>query len=295
MLRDHSANEYYVPYAQSELDAQYDEMLRSTMLFGREEHNARTGVSVRVSDKQHLLSVGVRGYQVPLVGCRDVSLRVAAEETLWQLRGTKEGHPHIWNDFVDPDTGVVENAYGHRMRNRFERDQLLGAMESLRLEPSSRQALVSLWDPSTDGCGAPRQQGGVPCPFAFQLMRTGTFNGREQLALCVFQRSCDLVVGLPYDIANFALLGHAMACSIGWELSRLTFLLSHVHVYKPQWSAAKRYSKGEWARDRVFWPTAPDMSVGDILEDPDRYLKRISNSQSLAGRHKVRDRHEVVV
>lgn len=100
-------------------------------------------------------------------------------------------------------------------------DQLSMLVEGLKAEPYGRRHLVTAWNP-----GEASQMCLPPCPVLFQA-----YLSTKGLDLCVYQRSCDLFLGLPFDIAGYALLQRLIAKELGVPSHELTFFIGDAHIY----------------------------------------------------------------
>lgn len=100
-------------------------------------------------------------------------------------------------------------------------DQLRSLVDGLAADPCGRRHIVTAWNP-----GELSQMCLPPCPILFQAYRVGS-----RLDLCVYQRSCDLFLGLPFDIAGYALLQRLIAKELGITTGELTFFIGDAHIY----------------------------------------------------------------
>lgn len=277
--------------------------------------NARTGVQVRtLQGNSGQLKLWLSGYRLPVPGNRQYSPYIAAVETAWQLMGTQlagfvmERAPKLWGKFLDGNEGgpTVRNAYGFRMRRRFGRDQLQGAVDALRKDITDRQVYVGLWDPREDGRAmggpmehAPKPPKNVPCPvglhFSACYSRYRAPGVPDGLAVHATCRSSDLAVGLPYDVMNFALLGDLVARSVGTELRWLTVSVAHGHVYEPQWDMVRKCLDvaKDW-RSVDSWCHLPGWTLEAATADPSGYCDRVRELASECPRHPYAPDVEVV-
>jgi thymidylate synthase len=166
----------------------------------------------------------------PLLTLRKIPIKLFCAEVVWMMTGHKHldfirQFTNIWDDFAEED-GTMETAYGYRWRSHFGRDQLLDLVEHLRQEPSSRQGVVVMWDPASDGLTAPKKKN-VPCPFTWTA---NIIANRLNLHLII--RSNDMMLGNPHDTAGFALLQAMLAQELGVQVGKLTVSISHAHIYE---------------------------------------------------------------
>ena len=251
----------------------YKDVLKAVHHSGYYHVNKRTGVGVRIAAGSLAFKLSLQKDILPIPGNRRYYPRSAAVETAWQLMGTKdatfimERAPSLWKDFLD-DKGEVATAYGYRWRHHFGRDQLMLAIEALRNDPTNRQVYVSAWDPAVDGLGTPGQPANIPCPVGFSLSIS-----HDMLHCSVFIRSSDVVVGLPYDIMNYALLMKAIAVSLGCACGSLTFTLAHAHYYETHEQVVYESLNTTWRSD--IRPQLPGWGVQAIIQHPENYITRI--------------------
>ncbi|QIG70515.1 thymidylate synthase [Rhizobium phage RHph_N38] len=172
----------------------------------------------------------------PLVTTKFVPFRLIAEETLWFLSGSTNNNElvrknvHIWDEWADPVTGGLGPIYGHQWRHRdgvdYEGnsvtvDQIEELIKTLKNNPDSRRMIVDSWDVLNLSYMAL-----TPCHCMFQCNVT---NG--QLDLKMYQRSADLFLGVPFNIASYALLTHMLAQVTGLEPGRLIMTYGSAHIY----------------------------------------------------------------
>lgn len=200
----------------------------------------------------------------PLLTARKMFPKFFCAETVWFVAGHKHAgflqqFTKGWDSFLEED-GTVETAYGYRWRHHFGRDQLVDLVEHLREEPSSRQGVVMMWDPSTDGLRAPKKKN-VPCPFTWTVNIIG---GKLNLHLVV--RSNDMVLGNPNDVADFALLQAMLAQELGTAVGKLTVSISHAHIYENQFDAVEDILAREVAPHAEIECRLPERSFQRALE-----------------------------
>jgi thymidylate synthase len=220
------------------LDEQYLALLKQLMREGVEELNARTqhtiralpGVTIEIADTSR---------DFPLLTLRKIPTRVFIAEQIWFLTGERLAEnfltqfTHIWDEFTNPN-GIVTTAYGYRWRKHFHRDQLEELVRLLEQDPSSRQGVVIAWDAASDGLSSGINRKNVPCPFAFTVNIIG-----GKLNLHNIVRSQDVLLGMPHDIAGFALLQHILAARLKVQPGKYTHSISHAHIYDAHYEAAE--------------------------------------------------------
>lgn len=207
------------------LDIPYLRVLRDILDYG-ERHDDRTGVGTRslfgVVCKYDLRE------RFPLLTCRRVPWKWTVLELMWFLSGSTnagdlEKHGvkwwSSWGDQVTRDLGPV---YGAQWK-----DQWPALLASLSEQPLSRRHVVTLWDPATvDQCALP------PCHgVAIQFKLSTDDRGVPRLHSMMFQRSADWILGVPVNIASYALLTCALAYRFGWAPGFFTHAIGDAHVY----------------------------------------------------------------
>ena len=208
---------------------QYLDMLRHIMENGTDRGD-RTGTGTR----------SVFGYQMrfdlrdgfPLVTTKKVHLKSIIHELLWFIKGDtnvrylQENGVRIWNEWADPETGDLGHIYGYQWRSwpRYDGgfvDQLSDAVEQIRTNPESRRIIVSAWNVGDlDNMNLP------PCHAFFQFY---VADGR--LSLQLYQRSADTFLGVPFNIASYALLLMMVAQVTGLEPGEFIHTLGDTHIY----------------------------------------------------------------
>ena len=249
------------------------------------ETNARTKTRIKALPGGVSFKLDVSDGHLPVAGNRRFWPHIAASEVAWQFMGTKdptfilEKAPKLWSKFVQD--GEIKAAYGYRWRERFGRDQLQAAIETLREDPSDRQCYISAWDPEADGLGT-TGVANIPCPVGFSLTCSD-----DLVHASVFIRSSDVYVGLPYDVAAYALTLDAIAASLDRKPGTLHFTLAHAHLYEPHWDHVSEnlgksaaFERGtEWLSVGRAQPHLPALSVEEIVDAPDayvRYMRRLA-------------------
>lgn len=217
-------------------DATYQGLLTDIMRDGVAEVNARTGHETKALPGRSF-SIDIEKDGFPLLALRKIPIKIFIAEQIWFVSGARRpedflrDYTKIWDAFTNPND-VVTVAYGYRWRKHFGRDQLALLINLLENDPSSRHGVVLTWDPSGDGLGG-TQKSNVPCPYTFTVNIIG---GRLHLHNIV--RSNDVILGLPHDVAGFALLQCMLAQRLGVAPGVYTHSISNAHVYDNQYEAA---------------------------------------------------------
>lgn len=257
------------------------------MTDGVEELNERTGLKTR-----RLLNQTVELKSLYLFSTRKVSTRIAAAEVAWMLSGRKDTnwlskHTKIWKKFEDQENpGFIRTAYGFRWIHAFERNQIAEALMLLAKDPSTRQALVMSWDPRTDGLMRQGMDKNVPCPFAFSLYVMG---GKGHIS--VYQRSADVVIGIPYDLMAYYLLGQAMFNSLRIPFAGVSIMIGDAHIYENNYQVADRMLDAVVPKFQHYLDH--ERTVQEILEKPDVFVEVCSGWYEMV-KFPVDDRLEAV-
>lgn len=209
-------------------DQLYKEAIARVFHEGEDVFSDRTGFSTKALPGFTFEMHPSQGF--PLLTLRRIPIKLFCAEVVWMVTGQKHlefvrKFTPIWDDFAEAD-GTMETAYGYRWREHFGRDQLLELVEHLRVEPTSRQGVVVMWDPASDGLMAPKKKN-VPCPFTWTANIIG-----NKLNLHLIIRSNDMMLGNPHDTAGFALLQAMLAQELDVEVGKLTISISHAHIYE---------------------------------------------------------------
>jgi thymidylate synthase len=168
----------------------------------------------------------------PLLTTKKVHWKSVLHELLWFVRGDtnvrylRENGVTIWDEWADAE-GELGPVYGRQWRawetaDGRKIDQLASVLERIKSEPDSRRLVVSAWNP-----GELERMALPPCHLLFQFHVAG---GR--LSCQVYQRSVDTFLGLPFNIASYALLTQLVAHVSGLEPGDLVMSLGDVHLYR---------------------------------------------------------------
>jgi thymidylate synthase len=168
----------------------------------------------------------------PLLTTKKLHLKSIIHELLWFLSGStnvkylQENGVRIWNEWAD-ENGELGPVYGHQWRswpdyNGWTIDQISNVVEMIKKNPDSRRLIVSAWNVAeVDRMALP------PCHSLFQFY---VANGK--LSLQLYQRSADIFLGVPFNIASYALLLQMMAQVTGLECGDFIHTLGDAHIYK---------------------------------------------------------------
>jgi thymidylate synthase len=210
------------------IDNQYEDMLKHVLKTGKRKGN-RTGTDTISSFADQLRYDLNDGF--PLITTKKVPMRLIAGELLWFLTGKTNIQPlldqniHIWDEWSDKD-GELGPVYGKQWRS-WERndgttiDQIAQLIREIQINPDSRRMLVSAWN-----VAELERMALAPCHAFFQFDVT---DGR--LSCQVYQRSADLFLGVPFNIASYALLTHMVAQVTGRQVGDLIWIGGDCHIY----------------------------------------------------------------
>jgi thymidylate synthase len=175
-------------------------------------------------------------------------------ELCWYLSGSNELDPiayYISAYEAEAENGKVHGGYGPRLFGWDGASQIDNVIHLLREKPSSRRAVVQLFD--HEDIYAPHKD--VPCTCTLQFMlRDG------KLDLIVYMRSNDVYLGLPHDIFAFTMIQELVANSLGSSLGVYTHFVGSLHLYKSNEVQVRRFLKEGWFSTKIHMP---DMPAGD--------------------------------
>ena len=204
---------------------QYLDLLRDIMDNGVDKMD-RTGVGTRsVFGRQMRFDLS-QGF--PLVTTKKVHLKSIIYELLWFIKGDtnvkylQDNGVRIWNEWAD-ENGNLGPVYGAQWRNWNNDgiDQLGEVIERIKSKPNDRRLIVTAWNPSQIG-----QMKLPPCHMMFQFY---VANGK--LSCMLYQRSCDMFLGVPFNIASYALLTMMIAQVCDLKPGEFIHTLGDTHIY----------------------------------------------------------------
>jgi thymidylate synthase len=215
---------------------QYLDMLRDVLENGTDRSD-RTGTGTRaVFGRQTRFDLG-QGF--PLLTTKKLHVKSIIYELLWFLRGDtnvrwlQEHGVRIWNEWADAN-GDLGPVYGSQWRSWPDGhggtiDQIRNVVDSIRTRPESRRHIVTAWNPAeVDDMALP------PCHCLFQFH---VADGR--LSCQLYQRSADLFLGVPFNIASYALLTEMMARVTGLKAGEFVHSFGDVHIYHNHFEQAR--------------------------------------------------------
>ncbi|NUO35808.1 MAG: thymidylate synthase [Dermatophilaceae bacterium] len=214
---------------------QYLDLLDHVLTHGQEKSD-RTGTG----------TLSVFGHQMrfdladgfPAMTTKKLHLRSIIGELLWFLRGDtnvrwlQERGISIWDEWADPVTGDLGPIYGYQWRSwptpdGRRVDQIAKVIEQIRTNPDSRRLIVSAWNVAdVDDMALP------PCHTMFQFyVSPAGPDGRRRLSCQLYQRSADIFLGVPFNIASYALLTQMIAQLTDLEPGEFVHTLGDAHLY----------------------------------------------------------------
>ena len=215
---------------------QYHDLMRHVLEHGNDKGD-RTGTGTR----------SVFGYQMrfdlsegfPVLTTKKLHLRSIIHELLWFLQGDtnirylKENGVSIWDDWADEE-GNLGPVYGYQWRSwpapdGRHIDQITTVVEQIKNNPNSRRMIVSAWNPAlVDDMALP------PCHAMFQF-----YVADSKLSCQLYQRSADIFLGVPFNIASYALLTMMVAQVCGLQAGEFIHTLGDAHLYSNHFEQAR--------------------------------------------------------
>lgn len=172
----------------------------------------------------------------PLITTKKVHFKSIVGELLWFLSGSTNANDlkerygvSIWDEWAGKD-GELGPVYGHQWRQWHDRDnsegidQIKRVIESIKDDPHSRRHIVSAWNVADI-----RHMALAPCHMLFQFYVSAD---GKRLSCRVDQRSADMFLGVPFNLASYALLTHMVAAQTGLDVGDLVWQAGDVHVYE---------------------------------------------------------------
>ncbi len=204
---------------------QYLDLLQDVMNNGVDKMD-RTGTGTRsVFGRQMRFDLS-EGF--PLMTTKKMHLKSIIYELLWFLKGDtnvkylQDHGVRIWNEWAD-ENGNLGPVYGAQWRNWNGEgiDQIADVIERLKKTPNDRRMIVSAWN-----VGKIAEMHLPPCHMMFQF-----YVANNKLSCMLYQRSCDMFLGVPFNIASYALLTMMIAQVCGYEPGEFVHTLGDTHIY----------------------------------------------------------------
>ena len=204
---------------------------------------------IKKSDRTGTGTKSIFGYQMrfdlskgfPLVTTKKIHVKSVIHELLWFLKGStnisylQENGVRIWNEWAN-EKGDLGPIYGHQWRNWNSDgvDQINEVIETLKINPDSRRMLVSAWNPSvlpnpnlSFAENISNQKAALPpCHAFFQF-----YVSNNRLSCQLYQRSADVFLGVPFNIASYALLTMMVAQVCNYKPGDFVHTFGDVHIY----------------------------------------------------------------
>lgn len=217
-------------------EIQYLELVQKILDKGKLKKN-RTGI-----DTLYLFGEAIRhdfSEGFPLLTTKKMFTKGIIIELLWFLKGTEdtsflhENGINIWDEWMEEENGkkILRNTYGKMWRNFHGVDQITKLIEEIKTNPDSRRLLVSAWDASkVDNCSLPW------CHYSFMI---DADQETKELSIAVTQRSCDVFLGLPFNLASYAALLYMLCEVTGYKPKSMFYTLLNTHLYTNHIDACK--------------------------------------------------------
>lgn len=229
-------------------EAQYLDRMKQILIFGQPTDD-RTGTGTKFLFGIDPIRIDLSDGLLPLLTTKKIHIRSLIHELMWFLSGStnikylQENGVSIWDEWAD-ENGDLGPVYGKQWRDFNGVDQIHRAMEQLKEKPNSRQNVISAWNPlDVPNMALP------PCHTMFQLRAH-----EGLLHMHMYQRSADWFLGVPFNIASYALLNVIMAQYSGLNPGSLTLSYGDAHIYSNHFNQARE----QLARRR---PEIPDPLV----------------------------------
>ena len=217
----------------SDIPTPYEDLVRTILCEGTLKSD-RTGTgTISLFGRQMRFDLS---HSFPLITTKKVYFRGIAYELLWFLKGSQnvrwlqENRVHIWDEWADPETGDLGPVYGVQWRSwpaptpedpHHTIDQIAKVLDLIRTHPDSRRMIVTAWNPAqVDSMALP------PCHALFQF-----YVADGKLSCQLYQRSCDMFLGVPFNIASYALLTLMMAQQADLEPGEFVWTGGDCHIY----------------------------------------------------------------
>lgn len=222
---------------------QYLDLLNKVLLEGEWQDN-RTKIPTKRLDGAMMQFDLSKGF--PAVTTKQLAFKAVKGELLGFIRGYDNAAAfrnvgcNVWDQNANENEDWLKNEhrkglddlgriYGQQWRGWYHDtcgrvDQLKNAINEIIKNPTSRRIIVSAWNPADlDKMALP------PCHMLFQLLVNVE---KKTISMCMYQRSCDMFLGVPFNIASYALLLELICLVTGYRASVLTMFMADVHIYK---------------------------------------------------------------
>lgn len=266
---------------------QYLELLEDILKNGTDRDD-RTGIGTRAVFGRQMRFDMKDGF--PAVTTKRLAFRAVLAELLWFLRGSRDVRElqklncRIWDANVEADywkphaefEGDAGRIYGVQWRkwrgaDGREVDQLARIIRWLKEKPTTRKMLITAWNPAEMDYEMqnPPKVALCPCHVLFQF-----FVADGKLSLQMYQRSCDVFLGVPFNIASYSLLLHIIAAMTGLKAGEFIHVLGDTHIYKNHFNQVRE----QLGREPYQLPTlklSQAFSSMKGVEDLDAFLEDV--------------------
>ena len=244
------------------MNTQYEDLLQKVLTEGtyKEDRTGTGTLSIFGAQMRFNLSEGF-----PLITTKKVFTKGIIHELLWILKGNTniqyltDNGVHIWDEWADED-GNLGPVYGAQWRswlgvdssdNPVFVDQISNVLESIKTNPDSRRHIVSAWNVTElDQMALP------PCHAFFQF-----YVADGKLSCQLYQRSGDLFLGVPFNIASYSLLTHMVAQQTGLEVGDFVHTIGDAHIYSNHIDQVKE----QLTREAYEFPTLKLNKAEDLF------------------------------
>jgi len=243
------------------MEEQYLHLMRKAYLEG-DERMDRTGTGIK-SIFGHQMRFDV-SKSFPMLTTKKLHLKSIVHELLWFLKGTgnvsylQENGVRIWNEWAD-ENGDLGPVYGVQWRSwkgadGKTHDQIMNVVDQIKNNPTSRRILVNAWN-----VGELEHMALPPCHMMFQF-----YVAKGKLSCQLYQRSADIFLGVPFNIASYALLTQMMAQVCGLEAGEFIHTLGDAHIYSNHYEQVEK----QLAREPREFPT---LKINPEIKDIDQF------------------------
>lgn len=222
---------------------QYLDLLNKVLFEGEWQDN-RTGIPTKRLDGAMMQFDLSKGF--PAVTTKQLAFKAVKGELIGFIRGYDNAAAfrnvgcNVWDQNANDNEAWLKNEhrkghddlgriYGQQWRGWYHDtcgriDQLKNAINEIINNPTSRRIIVSAWNPADmDKMALP------PCHMMFQLLVNVE---KKSISMCMYQRSCDMFLGVPFNIASYALLLELICLVTGYKAGKLTMFMADVHIYR---------------------------------------------------------------
>jgi thymidylate synthase len=254
-----------IDWMASTIPTPYEDLLRDTLANGVHKSD-RTGTGTRSVFGRQLRFHLAEGF--PLITTKRVHFKSIAYELLWFLRGEsnvswlRDNGVTIWNEWAD-EVGELGPVYGVQWRSwptpsGEQIDQVSEVIQQIKTTPDSRRLIVTAWNPAE----IPKMAL-APCHAFFQF-----YVADGKLSCQLYQRSADLFLGVPFNIASYALLTHLVAEQTGLEVGDFVWTGGDCHIYDNHLEqVSEQLTREPFASPRLAINSQPNNVFGYAFED----------------------------